>query len=65
MDINVKINNSKLKSNEHNIEKKITGNKYEPKVALEDKVYPKMYYNHQPRSVVVEENVAKIKAQEL
>jgi hypothetical protein len=65
MDTNVKINNSKFKSKEHNIEKKITGNKYEPKVAPKDKVYPKMYYNHQPGSVVMEENVTKIKAQEL
>ncbi len=65
MDTNVKINNSKLKSREHNIEKKITSNKYESKVALNDKVYPKMYYNHQPRNVVGEENVTKIKAQKL
>ncbi len=28
-------------------------------------MYLKMYYNHQPRSVVVDETLAKIKAQEL
>ncbi len=31
---------------------------------MEDKVYLKMYYIHQPRSVVVDETPAKIKAQE-
>jgi hypothetical protein len=41
MDTNVNISNSKLKSRENNIENKIIGNRYEPKVALEDKVYPK------------------------
>ncbi len=45
--------------------KKIANNKYEPKVALEDKVYLEMYYNHQPRNVVVDETLAKIKAHEL
>ncbi len=28
-------------------------------------MYLKMYYNHQPRSVVVDETLAKIKTQEL
>ncbi len=49
----------------HSIKKKIVGNRYEPKVALEDKVYPKMYSKHQPGSVVANETPAKIKAQEL
>jgi hypothetical protein len=29
---------------------------------MEDKVYPKMYYRHQPRSVVVDETPTNIKA---
>jgi glutamine cyclotransferase len=45
--------------------KKRIGNKYELEVALEDKVYPKTYYNHQPESVVVDKTLAKIKAHEL
>jgi hypothetical protein len=42
--------------------KKIIGNIYEPKVAPEDKVYLKRYYNHQPGSVTMDETLAKIKA---
>jgi hypothetical protein len=34
----------------------------EPKVALEDKVYPKMYYKHQPGNVAMDETPTKIKA---
>jgi hypothetical protein len=34
------------------MKKKIHGNRYEPQVALKDKVYPKMYYKHQLGSVV-------------
>ncbi len=45
-----------------NTKKKILGNRYEPKVALEDKVYLKTYYKHQPRSVVVDETLANIEA---
>ncbi len=62
MDTNVKSNISYKGSEVHSIEKKIPGNKYEPKVALEDKVYPKTYYRHQPRSVVVDETPTKINA---
>jgi hypothetical protein len=47
------------------IEKRITSNKYEPEITLEDKVYSKMYYKHQPRSVAMDETPTKIKAQEL
>jgi hypothetical protein len=61
MDIDVKISISKQGSKVQNIDKKILGNKYEPKIALEDKVYPKTYYIHQPRSVIVDETLAKIK----
>jgi hypothetical protein len=32
-----------------------TGNKYEPEVTLEDKVYLETYYSHQPKNVVVDE----------
>jgi len=46
-------------------QKKTTGNRYEPEVTLEDKVYPKTYYNHQPGNVAMDETLAKIKAQEL
>ncbi len=45
--------------------KKIDGNRYEPKVALENNVYPKMYYNHEPKSVAVDETPTKNKTPEL
>jgi hypothetical protein len=45
-----------------NIEKETISNIYELEVALEDKVYLKTYYNHQPRSVAMDETLAKIKA---
>jgi hypothetical protein len=48
-----------------NINKKIPNNGYEPKVTLEDKVYPKTYYKYQPWSVVMNETIVKIKANEL
>jgi hypothetical protein len=51
MDNNVKTSNSKLNSRVKNIEKKTTINRYEPKLALEDKVYLETYYNHQPWNV--------------
>ncbi len=65
VDTNVHTNTSKHKSRVQNIEKKIVGNKYEPEVALEDKVYLEMYYNHQLGNVVVDETTTRIKAQEL
>ncbi len=65
MDTNVKTTILEQEFEVHNTNKKIVGNKYELKVALKDKVYLKMYYNHQPRSVVVDETLAKIKAKEL
>jgi hypothetical protein len=46
MDTNVKTSNLELKSKVKTTTHKTIGNKYEPKVALEDKVYPKTYYNH-------------------
>jgi hypothetical protein len=33
-------------------------------IALEDKVYSKMYYSHQPWNVIMDETPTKIKAQE-
>ncbi len=62
MDTNVQTSTLKQKSRVQSIGKKITSNIYEPKVALEDKVYLETYYNHQPRSVVMDETPTKIKA---
>jgi len=63
MDTNVKTNISEQDFGVHNIEKKIVGNIYELEMALEDKVYLKTYCNHKPRSVIVDETLAKIKTQ--
>ncbi len=49
----------------HSTKKKLFGNRYEPKVVLEDKVYPRTYYKHQLGNVAMHETPAKIKAQEL
>ncbi len=65
MDINVKTSNLELKLGVQIIEQKTTGNRYEPKIVLDDKVYLETYGNHQPRNVVMDKNLAKIKAQEL
>ncbi len=65
MDIHVKTSTSNQGFEIKSTKKKILDNKYEPKVTLEDKVYLKTYYKHQPRSVVVDETLAKIKAQGL
>ncbi len=65
MDASVKTSNSELKLEVQIIEQKTTDNRYKPKIALEDKVYPKTYCSHWPRSVMVDEILAKIKAQEL
>jgi hypothetical protein len=62
MDTNVQTNTSTQKSREQSIEKKIANNIYEPKVALEDKVYLETYYSHQPGSVAMDETLTKIKA---
>jgi hypothetical protein len=45
--------------------KKIINTIYELEITLEDKVYPKTYYRHQPRSVIVDETPTNIKAQGL
>jgi hypothetical protein len=65
MDTNVKTTILEQEFEVQSIENKIVGNKYEPKVALEDKVYPDTYYSPQPRSFVVDENLGKIKVQKL
>jgi hypothetical protein len=65
MDTNVKTSISKHEFGVHSTKKKIATNIYEPKVALEDKVYQKTYYSHQLGSVVVDEILTKIKTQEL
>jgi len=46
MDIDVKIIISEQGFGIQNIEKNNLGNRYEPKVALEDKVNPNIYYKH-------------------
>ncbi len=46
MDTNVKTSISEQEFGVHSTHKKIVGKKYESKVILEDKVYPKTYYNH-------------------
>ncbi len=65
MDINMKTSISKQRFGVQSTEKKILGNRYGPKVALKDKVYPKTYYKHQLRNVTVDETPTKIKAREL
>ncbi len=62
MDINVKTSISKQGFEVQNTKNiYISSNRYEPKVALEDKVYPKTYYIHQPKSVIVGETLKKPK----
>ncbi len=65
MDIDVKMSISEQGSKVHNTKKNVFGNKYVPKVVMEDKVYPETYYKHKPRSVLVDETLTNIKAQGL
>jgi hypothetical protein len=60
MDTYVKTSISERGFEIQSIEKKIHGNKYEPEVTLEDKVYLEMYYKHQLRTVIVDETLIKI-----
>jgi hypothetical protein len=46
IDVSLNTSNLELKLRVYIIELKTIGNIYEPKIVLEDKVYPKMYYNH-------------------
>ncbi len=48
-----------------NTKKKIPNTIYELEITLENKVYPKTYYRHQPGSVIVDETPTNIKAQGL
>jgi thymidine kinase len=63
MDINVKTSILDQGYGVQNIEKKIHSNRFELEIALEDKVYLKTYYRHQPGNVVVDEIPTNIKAQ--
>jgi len=63
MDTNVKISIYEQGFEVQSTKKKIPGNRYELKVTLEDKVYLKTYYRHQPGSVVVDETLINNKAQ--
>ncbi len=65
MDIDVKTSISKQEFGIQNTHKKKDGNRYKLKVVSEDKVYLETYYNHQPRSVIMDEIIEKIKAHEL
>ncbi len=58
----MKTNNSELKSRVHVTKQKITSNRYEPEIIINNKVYLEMYYGHQPKNVVVDETLTKIKA---
>jgi hypothetical protein len=62
MDIDVKMSISEQGFKVQNTKKKIPSNRYELKVVLEDKVYPKTYYRHKLGNVVVDETLANIKA---
>ncbi len=61
MDTSDKTSNLELKSGVQITKQKTTGNIYELEVALENKVHPETYYNHQPRSVVVDKTPTRIK----
>ncbi len=62
MDTNVKTIISDQEVEVQSTKKKVDGNRYEPIVVSEDRVYSETYYNHQPRNVVVDETPTKIKA---
>ncbi len=55
MDTNVKTSILKQGFEINSSKKKIPGNKYESEIVLEDKVYPKTYYRHQPGNVILDE----------
>jgi hypothetical protein len=61
MDKDAKTSISTKGSKVQNIEKKIPSNKYQPKIVLEDKVYPDTYYRHKPGNVIMDETLANIK----
>ncbi len=65
MDIELKTNISEQKFGVQNTNKKIASNRYEPKIALEDKMYLETHYDCQLGSVAMDETLTKIKAHEL
>jgi hypothetical protein len=62
MDIDMNISISKHGSGVQSTKKKVPNIKYELEVVLENKVYPKTYYEHQLGSVAEDETLTKIKA---
>jgi hypothetical protein len=62
MDTNVKIIILEQEVEVQSSEKKIAMNRYELEIAMKEKVYLETYYNHQPRSVAMDESPTKIKA---
>jgi hypothetical protein len=62
MDINVGMSISEQRFEVQGTKKKILDSRYEPKVALEDKAYPKTYNRHQLRTIVMNETPTNIKA---
>jgi hypothetical protein len=65
VDTSGKISILELNFGEQSTKKKKIGNRYEPKITFEDKVYLETYYSHKPWSVTVDETPTKIKACEL
>ncbi len=61
MDTNVKNNILKYEYEVQSTKEKISCNKYEPKITLEDKVYPKSITNINQGNVAVDETSPKIK----
>ncbi len=61
IDTDVKIIISQQEFEVQSTKKKISINRYELEVAMKDKVALETYYNHQPRSVTMDETLTKIK----
>ncbi len=55
MDTNVQTSILEHEFRVQSIIMKIANNRYEPKVVLDDKVYPEVYYSHQLGSVPMDE----------
>jgi hypothetical protein len=61
----VKTTNSKYDFEVHSTKTKIIGNRYELEIAMENKIYLEMNYNHQLGNVEMDQTLAKNKAQKL
>jgi hypothetical protein len=61
ININGKTSTLELNYRVQNIDKETINNMYELEVAMENKMYLKTYYNHQPKSVTMDETLAKSK----